>query len=150
VQAHFDALMAAVRNHGGAVVKTMGDAVMASFSAPADAFRAADDMMRAMRPVEERARGLGSVTGLKVGIHEGTALAVSSDDRLDYFGQTVNIAARVQALADAGEIWVTDAVMQDDAVAALVKERSFTVEPRQVALKGVGHRTDVFRLTPAA
>jgi class 3 adenylate cyclase len=150
VQAHFDALMAAVRNHGGAVVKTMGDAVMASFSSPAEAFQAADDMMRAMRPVEERVRGLGYVTGLKVGIHEGTALAVSSDDRLDYFGQTVNIAARVQALADAGEIWMTDVVMNDGDVARLVKAGRFDVEQKQVALKGVGHPTDVFRVTPRA
>lgn len=150
VQAHFDALMAVVRNHGGAVVKTMGDAVMASFSSPADAFEAANDMMRAMGPVEERVRGLGYVTGLKVGIHEGTALAVSSDDRLDYFGQTVNIAARVQALADAGEIWMTDVVMKDGAVAALVKAGKFDVEQKQVALKGVGHPTDVFRVRPRA
>jgi class 3 adenylate cyclase len=150
VQAHFDALMAAVRNHGGAVVKTMGDAVMASFSSPADAFQAADDMMRAMGPVEERVRHLGYVTGLKVGIHEGTALAVSSDERLDYFGQTVNIAARVQALADAGEIWITDVVMNDGAVAALVKAGHFQVEQKQVALKGVGHPTDVFRVTRRA
>ena len=146
VQAHFDALMAAVRAHGGAVVKTMGDAVMASFSSPEDALEAADDMMRAMAPLEARVRGLGYSTGLKVGIHEGAALAVSSDDRLDYFGQTVNIAARVQALADAGEIWVTDAVMKSARVAELVRERSFVVEQRQVALKGVGLPADVFRL----
>jgi class 3 adenylate cyclase len=107
-------------------------------------------MMRAMRPVEERVRGLGYVTGLKVGIHEGTALAVSSDDRLDYFGQTVNIAARVQALADAGEIWMTDVVMNDGDVARLVKAGRFDVEQKQVALKGVGHPTDVFRVTPRA
>lgn len=151
VQAHFDALMTAVRNHGGAVVKTMGDAVMASFSSPVDAFKAAEDMMHAMRPVEERVRGLGYSTGLKVGIHEGTALAVSSDDRLDYFGQTVNIAARVQALADAGEIWMTDAVMRHADVAALVADnKKFHVEQRQVALKGVGHPTDVFRVTAAS
>jgi class 3 adenylate cyclase len=149
VQAHFDALMAAVRSHGGAVVKTMGDAVMASFSSPEDALRAADEMMTAMQPVEARVRGLGYSTGLKVGIHEGAALAVSSDDRLDYFGQTVNIAARVQALADAGEIWVTDAVMKHAAVSELVKQLRFRVEERHVSLKGVGAQAEVYRLRAA-
>jgi class 3 adenylate cyclase len=75
---------------------------------------------------------------------------VSSDDRLDYFGQTVNIAARVQALADAGEIWLTEAVMQHVEVAALTKTKGFTVERKQVALKGVGVPTEVYRLSRAA
>ena len=42
---------------------------------------------------------------LKIGIHEGPCLAVILNDRQDYFGQTVNIAARVQALADSRRSW---------------------------------------------
>ena len=147
VQEHFAALTTAVKKHRGAVVKTMGDAVMASFSRPEDALQAADEMLAAMRPVNDRVKDLGHSTGLKVGIHEGAALAVASDERLDYFGQTVNIAARVQALADAGEIWVTAAVMNAPVVAALVAERGYASEAKRVALKGVGHPTDVFRLS---
>ena len=41
---------------------------------------------------------------LKIGLHKGAAIAVTLNDRLDYFGQTVNIAARVQNLADADEL----------------------------------------------
>jgi class 3 adenylate cyclase len=44
---------------------------------------------------------------LKVGLHRGAAIAVTFNDRLDYFGQSVNIAARVEALADGGEICLT-------------------------------------------
>jgi class 3 adenylate cyclase len=146
VQEHFAALTSVVKQHRGAVVKTMGDAVMASFSRPEDAVAAADDMLAAMRPVNARVLGLGYQTGLKVGIHEGAALAVASDDRLDYFGQTVNIAARVQALADAGEIWVTDAVMRSPEAAAAAAARGFGSEAKRVALKGVGVPTDVYRL----
>jgi class 3 adenylate cyclase len=146
VQEHFQVLMTAVRRHHGAVVKTMGDAVMATFSAPEEAVAAADEMLGAMARVNDRVQQLGQQTGLKVGIHEGAALAVVADDRLDYFGQTVNIAARVQALADAGEIWVTDAVMKSAPAAALLKERGWSKEPRRVSLKGVGQPTDVFRM----
>ena len=53
----------------------------------------------------------GELIGLKIGIHWGACLAVTLNERLDYFGQTVNLAARVQALSGAHEIVVTDAVL---------------------------------------
>jgi class 3 adenylate cyclase len=149
VQEHFEVLMDAVKKHHGAVVKTMGDAVMASFSSPEDAVAAADAMLTEMGRVNARVEQLGHSTGLKVGIHEGAALAVASDDRLDYFGQTVNIAARVQALADAGELWVTDAVMKNAPARKLLEDRGYKAEPRRVALKGVGQPTDVFKMARA-
>jgi class 3 adenylate cyclase len=43
---------------------------------------------------------------LKIGIHEGPCLAVTLNDHLDYFGQTVNVAARVQGLADSRSIYI--------------------------------------------
>ena len=47
---------------------------------------------------------------LKIGIHHGAAIAVTLNDQLDYFGHTVNVASRVQAMADAAEIWITEDV----------------------------------------
>jgi class 3 adenylate cyclase len=145
VREHFQILLGAVRTHQGAVVKTMGDAVMASFSNPIDATRAALSMLRGMAAVTQRVGQLGYHTGLKVGIHEGTALAVANDDRLDFFGQTVNIAARVQALADADEVCVTARVMQMPGVLALFHEHGYTATSSEVELRGVGGRTEVFR-----
>ena len=54
---------------------------------------------------------------LKIGVHKGAAIAVTLNDRLDYFGQTVNIAARVQNIADADELYISEQVFEADGVA---------------------------------
>ena len=97
VREHFRALHEIVAAEGGAVVKTIGDAVMATFLTPDHALAAALRMREAMRPLNE-AHGNEDLL-LKIGIHEGPCLAVSLNERQDYFGQTVNIASRVQGLA---------------------------------------------------
>jgi class 3 adenylate cyclase len=145
VQEHFKVLSEAVRGHDGAIVKTMGDAIMASFSSSRDAIAAAVDMMRAMEALNAKVKADGHETGLKVGIHEGSALAVNAESRLDYFGQTVNIAARVQALAASGEIWLTESVAAADGVDAALEKSGYSKERKVVALKGVGTPTPVFR-----
>ena len=104
VRAHFKVLNEIVAAEAGAVVKTIGDAVMATFSTPigrlpprcACARRCAIWAMAATGITVDDDEDLL----LKIGIHEGPCLAVILNDRQDYFGQTVNIAARVQALAD--------------------------------------------------
>ena len=105
VQQHFERLTLVTVRHNGAIIKTLGDAVMAAFMRPADTVKAA----LAMR--SEIARFNAERTEpdliLKVGLHRGAAIAVTFNDRLDYFGQSVNIAARVEALADGGEICLT-------------------------------------------
>ncbi|MBL8957485.1 MAG: adenylate/guanylate cyclase domain-containing protein [Myxococcaceae bacterium] len=142
VQEHFRVLAEAVRRHDGAIVKTMGDAIMASFSTSRDAVA----MMNAMEAVNQKVKADGYETGLKVGLHEGSALAVNAESRLDYFGQTVNIAARVQAVASSGEIWVTGAVLAAEGVAEALRELRLGTERKVVSLKGVGAPTPVFRL----
>jgi class 3 adenylate cyclase len=145
VQEHFRVLAEAVRKHDGAIVKTMGDAIMASFSTSRDAVAAAVDMMAAMEAVNAKVKADGHETGLKVGLHEGGALAVNAESRLDYFGQTVNIAARVQALAASGEIWLTEPVLASDGVGEALTKAGYARERKVVALKGVGAPTPVFR-----
>jgi len=83
-----------MRRKGGAVVKTIGDAVMATFETPDRAIAAAIRMREAMSDLgaERQHQSLS----LKMGIHEGSCLAVTLNAQQDYFGQTVNIASRVQ------------------------------------------------------
>ena len=99
VQQHFDHLQEVTVRHGGAVVKTIGDAIMATFAEPEAAVRAAVDMLHEIDGFNRERPGKELL--LKIGIHRGTSIAVTLNDRLDYFGQTVNVASRVQALADA-------------------------------------------------
>jgi class 3 adenylate cyclase len=104
VRDHFAVLTEAIAAHDGALVKTIGDAVMASFSTPAPALEAAMVMNREIAKVGE--------LELKIGLHAGPCIAVDLNERLDYFGQTVNIAARVQGIADSRQIVCTDAVRE--------------------------------------
>lgn len=102
VQEHFAVMEAVVHEHDGAVVKTMGDAVMATFASEAVAARAAIAMVRSH---DERLGG--HALGVKVGFYGGPCLAVRANDRMDFFGTTVNVAARLQARADGGHLVVT-------------------------------------------
>lgn len=146
IQTHFRVLSQAVWNHAGAIVKTMGDAIMATFSSPHEGIRASLEMAEKLRELNASRQIAPHELGLKVGLHEGTVLAVNADERLDYFGQTVNIAARVQGLASAGEIWLTRPVFEANRVAPLLAEQGYRHEQRSVRLKGVSDATTVFRM----
>ncbi len=92
VRDHFDLLMKVIDEHNGAVVKTIGDAVMAVFIDPVQAFSAGTEILRVIR------RWPRDVT-VKIGVHLGACIAVTLNDKLDYFGTTVNRAARIQGQA---------------------------------------------------
>ncbi len=118
VREHFAFLAAAVREHNGALVKTIGDAVMAAFSDPADAVRAALAIQRRVADFNRTQGGNGVV--IKLGLHCGPTIAVTLNDRLDYFGGTVNMAARLQNESHGGDIVLSRAILADEAAAALV------------------------------
>lgn len=142
VRRHFGELRDVIVANDGALVKTIGDAVMASFIDPVAALRAALAIRERIAQFNERAGG--DQLALKIGLHYGASLAVTLNDRLDYFGQSVNIAARVQGLAGAGEIVVTDDVLRQPGAEELVTgldRESFDSE-----LKGVAGPVRVHRL----
>jgi class 3 adenylate cyclase len=142
VRLHFGHLRECIARNSGALVKTIGDAVMASFVDPLDALRAALDMRAQI--AELNASAGSDLISLKIGLHAGACLAVTLNDRLDYFGQTVNIAARVQGLAGADEIVVTDYVLAVPGAADLVG--GFELESSAVRLKGIAGEVGVHRV----
>jgi class 3 adenylate cyclase len=142
VRQHFGQLRESITGHSGALVKTIGDAVMASFIDPLDALRAGLEMRT--RIASFNAQAGGDLIAIKIGLHAGACLAVTLNDRLDYFGQTVNIAARVQGLAERDEIVVTDDVLAVEGATELVK--SLEIETTTVQLRGVGGEVRVHRL----
>jgi class 3 adenylate cyclase len=150
VQEHFNLLTQAVREHAGAVVKTMGDAIMATFNEPQEGVQAALQMLRSIDALNARIVATGYQLGLKVGMHEGPALAVNADERLDYFGQSVNVAARVQALAAAGELWLSGAVFSSPGVDQLLSSAGLQPEQQTALLRGVEQPTTVFRCEDAS
>jgi len=120
VRQHFGVLHEIVAAEAGAVVKTIGDAVMATFSTPDRALAAALRMREAMSRINAE-RGNEDLL-LKIGIHEGPCLAVMQNQRQDYFGQTVNIASRVQHLASSRAIYATAPVVGHEAAAQVLAE----------------------------
>jgi class 3 adenylate cyclase len=110
VLGHIDVLRDAVGAEGGAIVKTMGDAIMAVFPRPASA-------VAAMRAAQLSVAG--RPLALKVGIHAGPCIAVNQYGVLDYFGSTVNLAARLVGLSSGDDIVLSQAVLEDDEVASL-------------------------------
>ncbi len=125
VREHFALLASIVRDHDGAVVKTIGDAVMAAFGDPAHAVRAALAM---------QSRIVDHDLVLKLGVHAGPSVIVTLNDRLDYFGSTVNMAARLQGQSDGGDIVLSEVVAGDPAVRPLLDTLSTREE--SVRLKG--------------
>ena len=144
VRSHFGALLDAVSAEGGAVVKTIGDAVMATFPTPDRALRAAMRMREAMRGINQT-RG-GEDLALNIGLHSGPCLAVMLDDRQDYFGQTVNIASRVNELADPTAILATKPIIESSEVARVLNEASYRTTPRSSQLRGLSKEFEIFEV----
>jgi class 3 adenylate cyclase len=134
VMNHFDVLREAIRSEDGALVKTIGDAVMAVFRRPAGALRA---ILKAQKRLANPAAGMRPLK-LKVGIHAGPSIAVTLNDRLDYFGCTVNMAARLEGLSTGGDVVISNTVYADPEVAELFEspDCNLTASPFEQMLKG--------------
>jgi len=116
VQQHFDVLSAIIATHRGTIVKTIGDAVMAAFVEERDALDASFAMHRAF-PAFRAGNSDAARTFLKIGVFAGPCYVVTANGILDYFGQTVNIAARLQGASGPGEV-VIDGLFADEAESA--------------------------------
>jgi len=145
VNEHFRLLQEIIASERGAIVKTVGDAVMATFETPDRAIAAAIRMREAMSDLgaERRHQSLR----LKMGIHEGSCLAVTLNGQQDYFGQTVNIASRVQGLAASRAIMVTESVVENADARALLASNGLKPTPRSVALSGIADKVSVYEIS---
>jgi class 3 adenylate cyclase len=144
VQEHFDVLSAIIAEHRGTIVKTIGDAVMAAFVEERDALDASFAMHRAF-PAFRAGNSDAARTFLKIGVYAGPCYVVTANGILDYFGQTVNVAARLQGASGPGEV-VIDGQFADEA------ERSgwlanFSISERfEARLKGLPNPVRVARI----
>src|SRR5262249_12322531 len=121
VREHYAVLTRAVRDHDGAVVKTIGDAVMAAFTDPVAALDAALAIRAGIaafhRQLAAEEGGSGVAIVVKLGLHCGPCIAVTLNDRLDYFGRTVNLAARLQNESRGGDIVLSEALAAEPGIA---------------------------------
>jgi class 3 adenylate cyclase len=107
-----------VERDGGAVVRTVGEEVVAAFSDVAAAVRTAL-ALQAEADRGEATRGLR----LRIGVHRGPALTATLNEQLDYFGTTARLTLALPPLAGGGGVVLTEAVTSDPGVAALLRAR---------------------------
>jgi class 3 adenylate cyclase len=144
VRQHFHILYEVVAAETGAVVKTIGDAVMATFSTPDRALAAALRMREEMTRINAERQNDDLL--LKIGIHEGPCLAVTLNNTQDYFGQTVNMAARVQGLASSRAIFVTKSVVEDPKAIKILESSGLQPMMQRAALRGIADETTVYEI----
>ncbi len=144
VRDHFDVMKAIIARWRGALVKTIGDAVMAVFASAEDAIEASLEIQREFTsgPIAQNDPQLR----VKLGLHRGPCIAVNANDLLDYFGSTVNIAARVQNESIGGDIMITSEVLADPGVRAVLDRESVARETVQRELKGFSQLFTLTRL----
>ena len=146
VMSHFDVLRSAIAEEEGALVKTIGDAVMAVFRRPAAALRTVLKVQRALACPPHGVRPLL----LKVGIHTGPCIAVTLNERLDYFGGTVNVASRLESLSTGADVVLSTAVRADPEVAEMLADakNSLAADRFELPLRGFDEeRFELWRVT---
>lgn len=134
VQRHFQVMTEVIRRREGGVVKTIGDAVMAAFPVGRDGVLAAIEIQEAFARVDAP---LDAIV-VKIGVHRGPTIAVTSNRALDYFGRTVNFAARIQGASQPGEVLASAAALEDPETRAALAARGIAPAWREVTLRGIG------------
>jgi class 3 adenylate cyclase len=134
VMNHFDVLREAIDVEGGALIKTIGDAVMAVFQRPVSGLRA---ILRAHEVLAVPPPG-GRPLRLRAALHLGPSIAVSLNERLDYFGSTINVAARLEKFSQGSDVILSQAVYEDPEVAEFLSDSAnqFQIESFSERLKG--------------
>jgi len=159
VRSHFDYVFEHVEANRGAIVKTLGDAVMAVFQSPDQALHAALDMQKHVHEFnailagqrDQNSRQSEDNAGahpvvLKIGLHHGPAIAVNSNDRLDYFGRTVNLASRIQGASLGQDIVISGEVWQRPAAQKLLRDYDVRSRHFLANLKGIADILDLYRI----
>jgi len=147
VMNHFDILKQVITDEDGAMVKTIGDAVMAVFRSPVGALRA---MLNAQQRLAAPPDAMLPLS-LKAGLHVGPCIAVTLNDRLDYFGSTVNLASRLEGQSTGDDVIVSTAVYSDPEVRDLLNDPSngYVATRFEMSLKGFEEQHELWRVARA-
>jgi class 3 adenylate cyclase len=142
IKRHFDEVFAIVGAHRGAVVKTIGDAVMATFVDPVEAVRASQKIHEAFHPGRA-----DTPIRLRISLNTGPCIAVKWNANADFFGGTVNVAAKLQALAEGYQIAMSEATYRAPGVAEYLAEQGATLEELAYTSKALPAPVGVRRWT---
>ncbi|HEY0828301.1 MAG TPA: adenylate/guanylate cyclase domain-containing protein [Bacilli bacterium] len=148
VRQHFDYMAQWIQLNNGTIVKNIGDAVMAVFEKPEDGIKAALEIQQHIDQFNATSVNASQDEPLvlKIGLHHGSAISVNSDNRMDYFGRNVNIAARVQGLSKGNDVMISGDCMARTGVAELIAGMNVSAQPFEASLRGIENKLVVFQL----
>ena len=140
IKKHFDEVFAIVTEFRGAIVKTIGDAVMATFTSPVDAVRASQKIHTTFHP-----QRTDTPIRLRISLNTGPCIAVRLNSNADFFGGTVNIAAKLQAMAEGYQIAMSEATYNSAGVAEFLAEQGAEAEVLEYTSKALPAAVSVRR-----
>ena len=145
VREHFKVMQDVIRRHHGGIVKTIGDAVMAVFFSAPEALECCFEIQHAFVELWKHRPQMAAMV-VKLGFHRGPCIAVNFNNRVDYFGTTVNLAARIQNESRGGDIVFFEELLHDPAMRAVMDRYHFHTEPFAASLKGIANEVKLARL----
>lgn len=149
VRRHFDFIKERVVRHQGALVKTIGDAVMAVFHEPADALRCGLEIQRDLGAFNSAVAERKPLV-VKMGVHHGPAIAINANGRLDFFGRTVNIASRILRESRGGDLVLAKELLDEPQMQIVLQEEKAVVAAEWTPiLRGLTEPLTVCRVCPA-
>jgi class 3 adenylate cyclase len=132
LHAHVRRLVERLEQAGGALIRTTGEGALASLPDPVAAVRVGMDLTASLAHA-----AAPQAAGLRVALHRGPAILVTVQDRLEYFGETVQAMSELLVAARAGELILSPSLADEPGVAAAVREAGFRGEVRDLT-SGVG------------
>lgn len=139
VMDHFEVLRKIIREERGAIVKTIGDAIMAVFRQPSAAVKAYQRAQKLFLETEESDYPIR----LKGGLHYGNCYAVTLNNRIDYFGNTVNLAARLVEKANRDELVISSKAYENPELKSFLEQDDIycKIDEFTSKLKGFGEKS---------
>ncbi len=147
VREHFKVMTEVILKHEGGIVKTIGDAVMAVFTTAPKALECCFETQRAFVELwKKRPQTIPIV--VKLGFHRGPCIVVNLNNRIDYFGTTANLAARIQNESQGGDIVFMEEFLLEPAIQEVVKKYTCSEKVFSANLKGIVTEANLVRITP--
>lgn len=134
VREHFGFLSEIISNNKGAIVKTIGDSVMAVFNDPKDAFIAS---IQIEKNLDNFNKQNNSNIIIKIALNQQGCISVNLNNLMDYFGSGVNTAARLLAFSDLKKFVISETIRNDPDVSKLLKRLNLKTIKHQESVKGI-------------
>lgn len=137
VKRHFEDIHSIIIRYNGVIVKTIGDAVMAGFLNSESALKASLDLIKFFKKSEIK---------IRISANTGKCIAVNLNTGIDYFGKTVNIAAKIQKFAGESQFVFTESFYNSGDVQKILNEENLALSELEYEMAGTFEKIKVYRI----